>query len=47
MDIDTFRPTGPQVAVIDVDHEWVDPMAYPECVSLTATVTLSNGWNRG
>ena len=23
------RPTGPQVAVIDVDHEWVDPMAYP------------------
>ena len=37
------RPTGPQVAVIDVDHEWVDPMAYPECVSLQQLPCLMDG----
>ena len=39
------RPTGPQVALIDVDHEWVDPMAYPECVSLQQLPCLMDGIN--
>ena len=31
------------MAVIDVDHEWVDPMAYPECVSLQQLPCLMDG----